>query len=164
MHDDIQESYRSFLQKVAIPFNAITEAEDWHLRIFFLPSILPETIFDVDHRKGRILFYRSSLRSSAWSAINQTHREKGHVLHIVSERSCAELPIDHPFVRLVADEHIFRMVDTELSAVDADSYVVELTHASGTVEFECWSSAITQPWHRLLNALQDATSRLPKSK
>lgn len=162
MSDEIQEYYRLFLKNVAIPFTEITETEDWHLRIFFLPSFQPETIFDLDHRKGRTLFYRSKLTTSAWIAINEAHRNNGSIKQVTSVRACAELPETHPLVRLVTDEHVFRMGDTELNALDADSYVVELTHASGTLEFECWSSDITPSWHRLLNALHDAISRLPK--
>ena len=51
-----------------------------------------------------------------------------------------------------------------LMLVLAASYVVELTHSTGVVEFETWSSSITAPWHRLLDALQSAVALLPNPK
>lgn len=164
MADDLQENYRLLLRKTAIPFDSVTEIEDWHLRIFYLPSFLPETVFDVDHRKGRTIFYRSRFLSSAWSSLMQAHQAKGQIQPFSTERASAELPATHPMVSLVTDEHIFRMGDTELNGLDGDSYVVELTHATGVVEFEAWASSLTPPWHRLLDALQSAVPLLPKSK
>ena len=163
MEDDLQENYRLLLGRTAIPFDTITETDDWHLRIFYLPSFLPETIFDVDYRNGQALFYRSRFLTSAWVALIQAHQAKGEIKPFSTERACAALPAAHPLVGLVTDEHVYRMGDTELTDLDGDSYVVQLTHAAGVVEFETWSSSVTAPWHRLLNALELAVPLLPEN-
>lgn len=163
MPDDLQENYRRLLNQGAIPFDVVAEIDDWHLRIFYLPSFQPETVFDVDHRKGQALFYRSRFLTSAWLALMQAHQSKGEIKQFSTERACAELPADHPLVRLVTDEHVFRMGDTELNILDGDFYVVQLTHVAGVVEFETCESSFTAPWHRLLNALQVAMPLLPEN-
>lgn len=164
MPDDIQECYRHVLSQAAIPFEPVTTVEDWHLRIFFLPGCLPETVYDVDHRGKQTLFYCTRLQSSAWLAVMQARQKKGQIQPVTSERACAELPESHALVRLVADEHVFRMGDTQCHQVDGDSYVVELTHSSGVVEFEAWSSTMDDRWHRILNALQSASALLPENQ
>ena len=161
MPDDLHQCYRHFLGQTGIPFKPVTSVEDWHLRISFLPSFLPEIVYDVDHRGRKTLFYRTRLRSSAWMAVMQAHQKKGQIHPVTSERSCAELPASHELVRLIADEHVFRMRDTECYQLDGDSYIVEFTHSSGVVELEAWSSTIEGTWHRILSALHSASTLLP---
>ncbi len=159
--DDIQDVYRRVLNEAAIPFAPITEIEDWHLRIFFLPSFRPETVYDIEHRAGRTLFYRSRFQRSVWLSVSEAHRTKGVVQPFTSERACAELPAAHPLVQLVSDEHVFRMADRDIVTLDGDLYAVQLTHASGTVEFESDANTLDGRWHRILDALQEAVRSLP---
>lgn len=160
--EDIQCVYRRVLSEASIPFAPIVEIEDWHLRIFFLPSFLPETVYDVDHRAGRTLFYRSRFQRSVWSAVTQAHRKRGIVEPFTSERACAELPTAHPLVQLVSDEHVFRMADRDIVTLDGDLYSVQLTYASGIVEFEADANTLDGRWHRILDALQLAVRLLPE--
>lgn len=160
--DDIQDVYRRVLSEAAIPFAPITELEDWHLRIFFLPSFMPETVYDLDHREGKTRFHRSRFQRSVWLALSEASRTKGVVQSFTSERACIELPGSHPLVKLVSDEHVFRMGDRDIVTLDGDLYAVQLTHASGTLEFEADANTMDERWMRILGALHEAGKLLPE--
>ena len=94
----------------------------------------------------------------------QASQKRGEVEPFASERACAELPAGHPLVQLISDEHVFRMGDRDIVTLDGDLYAVELTYASGTVEFEADANTLDGRWHRILNALQEATKLLPEPR
>lgn len=94
----------------------------------------------------------------------QASQKRGDAEPFASERACAELPAGHPLVRLVSDEHVFRMADRDIVTLHGDLYAVELTYALGTVEFEADANTLDGRWHRILDALQQAIRLLPERR
>lgn len=162
MPDDLQDAYQLALETGAVPVVPVTRDQDWHLRIFYLPSNLPESIFDLDFRDGRALFYGNRFERSVWLTVLSAKSARGTVQPFTTKRSCIELPPEHPLVGLIQDEHVFRLADQPCQQLDGDSYFVRLTHRSHVVEFEAWSLSLDARWQRMLDSLQAAIRLLPK--
>lgn len=162
MSDDILTAYDRLLETQAIPFEPITAAEDWHLSAFVLPSFQSEEIFDIDHRDGRTLFYRTRFASSLWSAVYQAREKKGQVQPVTIERACIELPSDSPLVRLIQNEHLFRLSEKASLGCDGTTYVLVHAFAGGVRRLRQWEALEDTGWAQLFAAINAATELLPR--
>jgi hypothetical protein len=161
MSDDILDTYDRLIESQAIHFEAITRPDDWHLTAIVRPSFQPETIYDLDHRAGHSLFYRTRFLTSAWSALFAAREAKGVVQPLSVVRACAKLPTDHPLVRRVAGEHLFRMVDVPTIGLDGTSYAVIFAYHGGALRLTGWE-AVNQPaWGQLFEDIDQAVELLP---
>ena len=161
MPDDLLDTYDCLIESQAIPFEAITRPDDWHLTAIVLPSFQPETIYDLDHRAGHSLFYRTRFLTSAWTALFAAREAKGVVQPLPVERACAKLPPDHPLVRRVAGEHLFRMTDVDTLGCDGTTYTVIFAYHGGALRLTGWEAVNQSAWRQLFDDIDGAVQLLP---
>jgi hypothetical protein len=162
MAEDILDAYHRLLEAQAVPFEAIAVPQDWHVSVFVVPSFQPEAIYDIDHRAGRTLFYRSRFTSSLWEAVFEARQQRGKVQPITIERACAELPPDNALVLLVSEEHLFRMEDRKVLGCGGITHTLVHAYHGGTRRIEAWEAQDVPQWARLLGAIGEAEALLPK--
>lgn len=163
MSEDILDVYERLLSTHAIPFEAIRGIEDWHLTAFVVPSFTPETIYDLDHRGGRTLFYRTRFRSSLWGAIYEARENRGKVQPLAVERACAELPPESALVSMIQGECLFRLPEVESLGCDGTTYTLVHAFSGGTRRLRAWEAQGVPAWAALLDAIRDAEAYLPRS-
>jgi len=162
MTDDVDVVYMATLNSAGIPFGKIERPGDWHLRVMALPANEAETIYDLDFRSGRALFFETRFTSSVWLAVNQALRKKGVVQPIDSVRRCCELPTAHPLLSLVEDEAVFRLRSLECNHLDVTHYVVIQNLAGQVAQFDAWEFNLDASWERLLGLIKKTTPLLPR--
>lgn len=155
MLSGIQDAYLRTVQAAGIPFDAVTEPGDWHLRVLVLPANQPEIIYDLHFRAGRALFFDTRFQSSVWSAMIRAQQAKGKIQPIPSERRCCELPTAHPLVRLIENEAVFRLCSQECRHLDADHHLVMQYIPGKVIQHEIWEAQHDAGWCRL-SGLGDA--------
>jgi hypothetical protein len=163
MFDDMETAYHAALNGAAIPFDPVEQPGDWHLRFFELPANGQETVWDLDYREGRALFYQVRFVDSVWLALHQAKANKGKVQPISSIRRCCALPHTHPLVGLVSDEAVYRLARRECILLDDTHYMAVQTSPSQVVQADAWQGNLDAGWERLLLHLQEATRLLPKA-
>jgi hypothetical protein len=162
MAEDILETYHRLLESAAVPFAPITAPEDWHLTLFAVTSFQPEEIFDVDHRGGGTLFYRTRLLPSLWSAVWDGRNNSGKVAPVATERACAKLEPVHGLVGLVRDEYVFRMEDLKTLGLDGTSFILVHAYHGGARRVSAWEPLRDARWARLWAEIEKAATLLPR--
>ncbi len=162
MSEDILDVYERLLGAHAIPFGEIQGIEDWHLTAFVVPSFTPETIYDLDHRNGKTLFYRTRFQSSLWGAIYEARERRGQVQPFAVERSCVELPPESAVVGMIRGECLFRLPEMENIGCDGTTHTLVHAFRGGTRRLRAWEAQSVPAWAALLHAIREAEDYLPR--
>ncbi len=157
--------YDRLLEQSAAPYEAITSPEDFHLTVCRLENCRPEVIFDLDYRAGVARLYRTCFRTSLWEELFDAGQARRVLQPVPAKRVSAEIPADHPLVRLVRNDHLFRMKYVP-SGLDGNSVTLAFTHAKGCRQLSYWEGCRNDEepetgWRPLLDALHESDHLLP---
>ncbi len=151
------------LEQSAVPFAAITSLEDFHLSVFHLESFCAEVIFDLDYRDGRAVFHRSSFNLPHYGRLSDADVQNWPRVSVPVRRVSTVLTANHRLVRMVRDEHVFRMTDGPCQMLDGTQFSLIHSHASGNLRLESWQPCgrpSDAGWLRLLDAVAEADTLL----
>jgi len=157
--------YDRLLEQSAAPYEAIFSPEDFHLTLWRRDNCQSEVIFDLDYRAGVARLHRTCFRSSLWEELFDARQERRVLQPVPTKRHSAEIPADTPLVRLVRDDHIYRMKYVP-SGLDGNSVSIAFTRANRCRQVSYWEGGRNEEkpetgWRPLLDAFHEAEHLLP---
>lgn len=161
--DHITAAYHRIIESHAVPFDGKLADGEWHLTLFWLPSFKPESIIDIDSRRGETLIHRAVFLESVWSKVWEASQKRGELATFSVHRACERLAPETPIHRVVRDEAIFRLSDGTAMGCDGETVVLVFTFADGVFRRECWEPRQTgnRVWQQVLDAVDEAVRVLP---
>ena len=152
--------YERFLESMAPAFPAVP-ADDWHLRLIWIPSFRPERIHDIRSTGVGPTITLTRCLQSAWEAWSLAGSNRGILQSVPVETATERLPTDEPVLKLVADGVPLKLTDPGRLGCDGESWVCRFQTRHFTIATRVWSPE-GGDWLRLVEAMQHAAGRVPR--
>ena len=99
--DKISKAYDQLLASYYPRAEPITEANDWHLRLVWIPDGKPEVIYSINYRHCKLSIILVRFLESAWRKFCEAFSQEKEKVSVEIERGEMDLPDDHSIVSLV---------------------------------------------------------------
>jgi len=156
--DKISKAYDQFLASYYPKAKPITEANDWHLRLVWIPDGKPEVIYSINYRNSKLSIILVRFLESAWHKFCEAYSQEQEKVSVEIERGEMDLLVDHSIIDLV-NEGLPRLCENDSQAVlDGEQFKLSFTDSIGAYDSQIWEPYQKQneAWIKLIDSVRGA--------